>query len=447
MIIDNWPSFCRRGLTPTLVFAAALFLLPVGAQERHPSGRPERTLPRLPAGFHEVVGTDPDLPFDDLAPLADIIGDASLVGLGESIHTSGGFYEAKHRLLRYLVQELGFRAFGIESPWQNAEWARTYVATGEGTATEAIAGIFGVWQSEAVLAMIEWLREWNVEHPDDPVHFFGFDNQQPDQDGAALRAFLEQVGGDPALIDGLYDCDGFSGWIVSSGTNPGNQVCLGVFDGIEDFFETENDAIVAATSEVELEWAWIHLIGLRAWECDAYGRYWDDPINHRDWGMAECLPRLQRLICPDLKTVIWAHNWHLDRNTPLLNQASSMGTYLAARLGADYAPIALVAYKTRIHWYYWIPEPLEFVATTAVELRLHAYQRTALLIENDALCPPDQDCIWTEPAPEPYYTLELPFAPQEEFRAILFLDESPEMIPVYPWLPGSGFAGGSKGGP
>ncbi len=41
--------------------------------------------------------------------------------------------------------------------------------------------------------MIEWLREWNVDHRDDSVHFFGFDNQQPDQDGAALRAFLEQL--------------------------------------------------------------------------------------------------------------------------------------------------------------------------------------------------------------------------------------------------------------
>jgi erythromycin esterase-like protein len=58
---------------------------------------------------------------DGLEPLKGIIGKASVVGLGESIHTSGGFYRMKHRVFRFLVEKMGFRAFAIESPWIAAD--------------------------------------------------------------------------------------------------------------------------------------------------------------------------------------------------------------------------------------------------------------------------------------------------------------------------------------
>lgn len=78
------------------------------------------------AGLYRIEGIDESLPHTDLAPLEEILDRARFVGLGESVHTSGGYYRAKFRLFRYLVEVLGFRAFAIESPWQDADLTRDY---------------------------------------------------------------------------------------------------------------------------------------------------------------------------------------------------------------------------------------------------------------------------------------------------------------------------------
>src|SRR5690349_21451383 len=57
-----------------------------------------------------LAGTDFELPDDDLAPLDGIVGDADVVGIGESVHTTGGEVRMRARLIRYLVEVLGFRA-------------------------------------------------------------------------------------------------------------------------------------------------------------------------------------------------------------------------------------------------------------------------------------------------------------------------------------------------
>jgi erythromycin esterase len=94
-------------------------------------------------GIYELAGNDPTLPHDDLAPLDVIIGDARAIALGESTHTSGGYYKMKHRLFRYLAEELGFRAFAFETPWTDADIVADYVQTGTGNAETAVAqGLF-----------------------------------------------------------------------------------------------------------------------------------------------------------------------------------------------------------------------------------------------------------------------------------------------------------------
>ena len=43
-------------------------------------------------GVYRLVGNDPNLPFNDLEPLKDIIGDATVVGLGHEYPSAGGSY-------------------------------------------------------------------------------------------------------------------------------------------------------------------------------------------------------------------------------------------------------------------------------------------------------------------------------------------------------------------
>src|SRR5262245_60190227 len=52
---------------------------------------------------------------EDLARLKGMIGDARIVGLGEGTHGTREHFQAKHRLIEFLVEEMGFGIFSIEA--------------------------------------------------------------------------------------------------------------------------------------------------------------------------------------------------------------------------------------------------------------------------------------------------------------------------------------------
>lgn len=146
-------------------------------------------------GVYPLWGLEPTLPTADLEPFGEIFGSASVVALGENVHTSGGFSQVKVRLIRYLIEEHGYRVVAFETPRTDAEGANTYVQTCQGTPKEALEHIFGVWANEATAGLMQWMCTWNQEHPSDPLLFLGFDVQQPWNDGPAAKQFLVSVGG------------------------------------------------------------------------------------------------------------------------------------------------------------------------------------------------------------------------------------------------------------
>jgi erythromycin esterase-like protein len=119
-----------------------------------------------------IVTTGPDAPLDDLAGVRDMIGDAAIVGLGESAHGSSEEFQLKHRLLRVLVEELGFRSIAWEEDWTIGLQVNEYLLTGEGDLDELMARMSAAWQSQEVRAILEWLRDYNVSHEDN-VQFVG----------------------------------------------------------------------------------------------------------------------------------------------------------------------------------------------------------------------------------------------------------------------------------
>jgi len=53
--------------------------------------------------------------FDDLPPLASVVGDARIVALGEATRGSREFFQLKHRLIEFLATQKGFTIFSIEA--------------------------------------------------------------------------------------------------------------------------------------------------------------------------------------------------------------------------------------------------------------------------------------------------------------------------------------------
>jgi hypothetical protein len=52
--------------------------------------------------------TEPGHGFEDLRPFRELIGDARIVSMGEATHGTREFFQLKHRLLEFLVTEMGF---------------------------------------------------------------------------------------------------------------------------------------------------------------------------------------------------------------------------------------------------------------------------------------------------------------------------------------------------
>ena len=85
---------------------------------------------------------DPRAPLDDLEPLGEVIGDARVVGIGESAHYVREFYLLRHRLLRFLVERCGFTVYAPEAPFTQAQTIDAWIQGGQGTVQEvAAAGI------------------------------------------------------------------------------------------------------------------------------------------------------------------------------------------------------------------------------------------------------------------------------------------------------------------
>jgi erythromycin esterase len=57
----------------------------------------------------------PGPPWDDLRPLGDMVGSATVVALAEAVHGGAEPLDFRNRVFQYLVEEKGFTAIAIES--------------------------------------------------------------------------------------------------------------------------------------------------------------------------------------------------------------------------------------------------------------------------------------------------------------------------------------------
>ena len=388
-------------------------------------------------GLYRLHGTDPALPYDDLKPLRRIIGHARIVGLGESVHTNGSFYEMKHRLFRFLVEEMRFRAFGFESPWVDAELAREYVESCQGSSTAAVSSLFRVWRSTETLALLEWMCRWNQEHPRDPVHFYGFDIQNSgDQNTGPLLVFLARLGygeGDP-LVEGIQACDGAELTYFPDQPYPEElyQQCQSALSATAELFEESRREIIRATSRDDVAWARIHLVSAQSWQelifflaSDFHRAY-----AARDQGMAFVAAAIRDIRFPRARVALWAHNGHINKNGPdASNGLTTMGTFLDEAFGRFYVSLALAAYETYLEWP-WIDRcggPFFLFGSNPVEPLLQATGESALLVDFD---PRGQRPGFFTPGIE-YSVGGLGGLPEEHWDGMVYFEVARAMDPLF----------------
>ncbi|MFB9907045.1 erythromycin esterase family protein [Allokutzneria oryzae] len=128
--------------------------------------RADRVTDWLNENVIALSGVEPGVGVDDIEPLAEVLADVRVVGLGEATHGTREFFTLKHRLVEFLVRRLGFTVFALEAGVAACRAVNDYVVDGVGTARQALATVgFWTWHTEEVLALVEWLRAHNAELP------------------------------------------------------------------------------------------------------------------------------------------------------------------------------------------------------------------------------------------------------------------------------------------
>ena len=127
--------------------------------------------------------------FADLQPLDKVVGDARIVELGEATHGTREFFQMKHRMVEFLASQKGFTIFSIEANMPEAYRLNDYVLNGVGDPKELLKGMyFWTWNTEEVLDMILWMREFNKAGKG-RIEFTGFDMQTPTVSIEIVRKF------------------------------------------------------------------------------------------------------------------------------------------------------------------------------------------------------------------------------------------------------------------
>jgi len=293
----------------------------------------------------------PDAPADDtdLAPFADIVGDARIVALGESTHGTREFFLVKHRLLEYLVREAGFEVFAIEANQLAVERINRYVQGGVGTARDVMRVMFRVWNTEEMLDLVEWMRTYNQEHPDRAVRFAGYDMQDHRTPADTLRAFLERI--EPGLVPRFDDLVGEYRGQASSATPQ-------IPDTTRARWHRQGESLwsrvaarrpawlaraVSRDDTVAVEWAVQAANLLR--QAARFNVALSSP--ERDSLMAANLDWLIRTLAPGARAVVWAHDVHVSRGgDPELsfNGGAQMGAHLSRLYGSGYRAFSLLTY-------------------------------------------------------------------------------------------------------
>jgi erythromycin esterase len=279
--------------------------------------------------------------FDDLAPLARTIGNAHVIALGEATHGTREFFQMKHRMLEYLVAKLGVTEFAIEANQPECRAIDAYVIDGKGDAKQALAGTyFWTWNTEEVLALIEWMRQWNADPAHHhKVHFVGIDMQESKVAFASVLAYLGQVGADVAVataFDVLGRDDAMQ--VVAQLAPDARAKLAAALAKAAELFDENRASWSGKHTDVAFADA-RHDVTVLQQATAMYAATGLEPYEIRDRSMADNIAWLRSQAPSSMRMMVWAHNGHISSSLPSF---VNTGNWLRKRYGRDYVNVGFV---------------------------------------------------------------------------------------------------------
>ncbi len=329
----------RTKILVGLVLVASLFVAGACAQRPLAAKRSALAGHALP-----IPALDRPLPAKTLEGLREAIGDARVVGLGESRHDTREQTQLKGRLLRHLVEDLGFRALILEESLPHGARLGAVLEPGGPDPAGALGELAGwyLWDTEEFLAELHWLCAYNAPRVgSDRVVLTGMDITAPALGARRVLAALREAGLAAGIDEEALRLDLHAGefWPASlervQGLEPAERARIG------DAYA----ALVAASAGLSDQLAMPRLARAAA----AGHAMFSAPTRAamgalREQGMAEVVLDLLEHELAGRRVVLWAHNLHVAKapfRMPAMGPEEfvPLGHLLDAALGADYVAI------------------------------------------------------------------------------------------------------------
>lgn len=276
------------------------------------------------------------------------VGTSSIVALGEATHGTAEFFTLKAQLLQSAVCEMGFRVFALEDNQLAVEEINNFVLTGDGNAVESMAGLFDVWYRTEMLDLVNWVRNYNEQHPADPVYFVGFDMQEVNRPVDKLTEWLQK--NDTLLYktykDQLSGIRQYAAAVYSAGDSiklHWSNVARQLLSLLVEKESGRWGQVSGHTDSMNIRWGTQYARLIQQFCENSHRGYW---AIYRDEAMATNISWLKEVRFPGKKMIVWAHDVHVSRGdhpNPAynLNVSLSMGSFLSRRYGADYKSYSL----------------------------------------------------------------------------------------------------------
>jgi len=259
--------------------------------------------------------------FEDLQPLKRVFRDVRFVGLGEETHGGREFFQFKHRMLEFLVKEMGFRVFAIEASYSACQNINDYVMgkTDDGAKALDSQG-FWTWNTEEVRALLDWMRSYNSSvSANRKIKFVGFDIQVNDPGKARLLDYLKRVAPERFAETQTFfktNVEELGAEIFSRGDRAKDELAKlkevkNQYNALFVFLEISGPQLAAKSSQTEYE------------------------QMLRDLYMADNFRRVVEGEPAGTRFVLWAHNGHISTGDSD-GSYPTLGYHLRRIYGKDY---------------------------------------------------------------------------------------------------------------
>jgi erythromycin esterase len=286
--------------------------------------------------------------YDDLHALKKIIGNARVVGFGESSHGQREIFQMKHRMLEFLVEEMGFTVFAMEEAWAHGFDVNDYVLHGEGDIRSATGSLHGMWDTEEVYALVEWMRQYNA----DPAHekkvkFYGLDLFYSKSPADMVAGYVEKTDRASAkkVAEALEPLRSREVWnILYKYDEKQSSALREKLKDVSALFDDKKEAYIEASSKQEWSLMRRHAEYLRDFTDYAlYGKTSDVlAIDVRDKCQAETVKWILDNEPPGTRVALWAHNFHISAAPYPGHPFTFAGIHLKKTMGDDYLSVGFV---------------------------------------------------------------------------------------------------------